>query len=123
MKNKANGKRGFTLIEIMIVVAIIGMLASMAIPSYLRAQQQAKKVTCINNLRQIEGAIQEWALEGRKDPAQTVQYSDISGYLKHTVVCPSGGTTFDDSYQITSVEVSPVCLRVSGGEFAHKLTL
>ena len=121
MKNKQNNAGGFTLIEIMIVVAIIGMLAAIAIPNYLTAQKKVKQTACINNLRLIEGAMQEWTLEMHRGTDQPVQYVDISGYLKRRVTCPSGGTTFEDSYQITTAEETPVCLRAATGEYAHKL--
>jgi len=73
---------------------------------------------CISNLQQIEGAIQRWALEEHKDEGQAVTYSDIRGYLKGTVVCPSGGTGFEDSYTLTTVEAVLTCQRRPE---AHKL--
>ena len=66
---------------------------------------------CINNLRQIDGAIQEWALEQKKGEEAAVQYSDIKPYLKNSVVCPAGGTTFADSYQLSTVSQKPICLK------------
>ena len=106
-------KRGFTLVEIMIVVAIIGLLAAIAIPNFVRARTSSQQNSCINNLRQIDGAIQQWALENKKDAAATVDFTDISVYLKNATICPSGGTTFGDSYTITDVKTKPVCQKVA----------
>src|SRR5947208_11700120 len=97
----------------MIVVAIIGLLAAIAIPNFVRARTQSQMNTCINNLRQIDGAIQQWALEQKKDPAATVAFTDIAPYLKNSVICPSGGTAFSDSYTITDVATKPVCKKVA----------
>ena len=122
MKSNNARQRGFTLVEIMIVVAIIGMLATIAIPKYIHARAVSHKTACISNLEQIEGAIQMWATEMRKEPGATVEFSDISAYLRRAVVCPSGGSTFADSYQLTSVDCAPVCLRVTTGQYAHLTT-
>ena len=111
MKNTKFRKGGFTLVEIMIVVAIIGMLASIAIPNYIQSRGKAQESVCINNLRQIGGAIQRWSLDMKKDEGQPVSYSDIRSYLQHSVVCPSGGTKFEDSYTITTVDAAPRCQR------------
>src|SRR3974390_1162463 len=100
MKNRTSRASGFTLVEIMIVVAIIGLLAAIAIPNFVRARTQSQKNACINNLRQIDSAVQTWALENKKAPDATVAFTDISSYLKNAVICPAGGTTFLDSYTI-----------------------
>src|ERR1700752_37781 len=101
MKINVSRKSGFTLVEIMIVVAIIGLLAAIAIPNFMKARTTSQMNACINNLRQIDGSIQQWALENKKDSSATVAFSDISGYMKNAVTCPSGGTTFANSYTVS----------------------
>ena len=97
--------------EIMIVVAIIGMLATLAIPNFMKSREQAYKTGCLNNLHQIDGAILTWALELKKDTGQPVTYQDIKDYLRNSVICPSGGQSFADSYTLTTVDARPTCQR------------
>ena len=113
MKTRTSPNAGFTLVEIMIVVAIIGLLASIAIPNFVRARIQSQKEACINNLHQIDSAVQTWALENNKALSAAVVFPDISGYLKSAVLCPAGGTTFADSYTISNVGTKPLCRKVS----------
>lgn len=77
MKNRTSSIKGFTLVEIMIVVAIIGLLASISIPNYVRASTQSQKNVCINNLRQIDVATQQWALENQEAVSAAVAFSNI----------------------------------------------
>ncbi len=121
MKTATSQSGGFTLVEIMIVVAIIGLLASIAVPNYMKSRQQAHQKACISNQQQIDGAIQRWAMDLNKAQGQPVTYSDISSYLQRAVVCPAGGSTFQDSYTITTVDAAPVCQRVPSGPYAHVL--
>ena len=79
MKN--NRKAGFTLVEIMIVVAIIGLLAAIAIPNFVRARQTSQTNACINNLRQIDAAKQQWALEQGKSGSDTVTSDAVLTYV------------------------------------------
>ena len=118
MKTSTFEQGGFTLIEIMIVVAIIGMLAAIAVPNYVKSRGTAQQATCISNLQHIDGAVQLWAMENKKEPEQTVTFNDISSYLRGAVSCPAGGTSFADSYSLTTVDTRPICLRKPN---AHRL--
>jgi len=112
-------RAGFTLTEIMIVVSLVGMLAAIALPRFIRSRATAHTNACINNLRQIDDAIQQWAMEERKNSQSAVDFTDISPYLKRSVVCPAGGASFANSYTITVVGADAVCQRVPG---AHLLS-
>lgn len=111
MKNIRKRSRGFTTVEIMIVVAIVGFLVAIALPNYLHYATESRRNSCISNLRHISTATEQWALELRKTSSNAVAFSDISPYLKGAVVCPSGGSSFSDSYTITIVGADPSCLR------------
>ena len=105
MRIKTNRKSGFTLVEIMIVVAIIGLLAAIAIPNFVKARATAQKNACINNLRQIDGAKEQWALEQRKTEGARTEASDIAAFIKGGMPeCPQGG-----AYTVGSVGEAPTC--------------
>ena len=108
----------FTLVEIMIVVAIIGLLAAIAIPNFIHARTQSQMNACINNLRQIDGATQQWALETKQTANAPVTQANLTPYLKSPPICPAyaGGLVglagFTASYGLTTVSNSPTCLIV-----------
>ena len=99
------GKKGFTLVEIMIVVAIIGLLAAIAIPNFVRARSRAQQEACIANLKQIEGAIQVWAVDTGQADTATPSWDNLTPtYVRTMPVCPGGGT-----YTLPAVSGRPTC--------------
>ena len=105
MRINTNRKSGFTLVEIMIVVAIIGLLAAIAIPNFVKARGTAQKNACINNLRQIDGAKEQWALENKKKSGDAIVEADVNDYIKGGAPsCPAGG-----SYTYGNVDAKPTC--------------
>lgn len=108
-------KKGFTLVEIMIVVAIIGLLAAIAIPSFMRARTTSQKNACINNLRQIEAAKDQYALEAGLTNLALLSFHDIGpvtsllyaatsagGFLKSWPLCPASTTIQADLATLAS---------------------
>ena len=97
-------KQGFTLIEIMIVVLIIGMLAAIAIPSFVKARENSRKNACINNLRQIDSAKEQIAMDTGVDTEPS--NADIAEYIKGGVfpTCPANG-----NYTVGAVGTDPTC--------------
>ena len=107
MKISTNSKSGFTLVEIMIVVAIIGLLAAIAIPNFVKARTNAQRNACIANLKQIDGAKATWALEQKKTNTDTPTAAELYGsanYIRDQPYCPANG-----AYNPEQVQIKATC--------------
>ena len=110
MQIRTSKKSGFTLVEIMIVVAIIGLLAAIAIPNFVKARTTSQANACINNLRQIDGAKQQWALEQKQSATTAPGSTELQPYLGRGSTgsafptCPAAGT-----YTINDLNTAPTC--------------
>ena len=120
MKINTSRNAGFTLVEIMIVVAIIGLLAAIAIPNFVKARNTSQANACINNMRQIDSAIQQWALENGKKDTDAAANADVIPYIKggKMPVCPAGG---DYTIAATVATVPAVTCANAGLTPAHVL--
>jgi prepilin-type N-terminal cleavage/methylation domain-containing protein len=107
MRTHLAATRGFTLVEIMIVIAIIGLLVAIAVPNFIKHREFAQTQACLKNLSTLEGAKQIWGVENRKSAPDAPNEIDLIGptlYIKVMPVCPSGG-----NYNIQPIGVNATC--------------
>jgi prepilin-type N-terminal cleavage/methylation domain-containing protein len=109
MLNSLTKKRaGFTLVEIMIVVAIIALLAAIAVPGFLRARKRSQAAKVLNDLRMIDAAVDQYAIETSKSTGNTVAVTDWTNYVKKdTTLYTSGKDLFGDDYGAQTVDSLP----------------
>ena len=109
MFTKINKRRGgFTLVEIMIVVAIIALLAAIAVPGFLRARKRAQASRVLNDLRLIDSAVDQYAIETNKTSGSTVAVTDWTNYLKkNTTLWTTGKDLFNQTYGAQVVDSLP----------------
>lgn len=95
--NHSSHRGGFTLVEIMIVCGIIGLVAAIAVPNFLRYREASRRNVCIANLKEMQDAKVQWAFEKGKKGTDTPVEADLCGseqYLRETPICPGGGAAY-----------------------------
>ena len=108
MKNKPSSIHGFTLVEIMIVVAIIALLAAIAVPNFLRARKRSQATRILEDLRLLDSASDQYAIETNKLSGMHPVLGDIKNYLKTgTTLYNSMTDIFGDSYGPFTVDSIP----------------
>ena len=101
MKRFVTNRRGFTLVEIMIVVAIIALLASISVPGFLRARKRSQATHILNDLRILDGAIDQYAIETNKSTGMNPTFTDLKVYLK------KGGKLYNTAKDILGNDYGP----------------
>ena len=103
--NRTRRAKGFTLVEIMIVVLIIGILMAIAVPNFIQARASSRRSSCVANLKQIDAGKEQYAMDARLDTGAAVAWANlVPTYMKAQPTCPAGGT-----YAIDTVGTNPTC--------------
>ena len=110
MLQKLNTKRGgFTLVEIMIVVAIIALLAAIAVPNFLRSRRRAQATQVLQDLRLVDAAVDQYAIENNKSGTASVSWTDVRAYLKTGSRLETSGTATAGADIIgNTIDIPPV---------------
>jgi prepilin-type N-terminal cleavage/methylation domain-containing protein len=104
----ANSSKGFTLVEIMIVVAIIALLAAIAVPGFLRARKRSQASRILNDLRMIDSAVDQYAIETNRRSGDTVSVTDWTNYLKKgSLLYNTGSSLLGTAYGPQTVDTLP----------------
>jgi len=109
MLTKLNRKHaGFTLVEIMIVVAIIALLAAIAVPGFLRARKRSQASKILNDLRMIDAAVDQYAIETNRTTGNQVLVTDWTNYVKkNSILYNTGNSLFGTAYGTQTVDTIP----------------
>jgi prepilin-type N-terminal cleavage/methylation domain-containing protein len=108
MKLPVKSHKGFTLVEIMIVVAIIALLAAIAVPGFLRARKRSQASRILNDLRMIDSAVDQYAIETSRTTGATVNTADWTNYLKKgSLLYNSGASLLGNGYGVQTVDSIP----------------
>lgn len=113
-----HGRKAFTLAEVMLVVALLGFILAIALPTFFRSREISRMRACQENLQKIDGAKEQWALEHNSSPSDEPTWTDLIGvanYMRHTPSCPASGT-----YTIGAVSDEPSCTLSTQSPYPHE---
>lgn len=99
-----NSRKGYTLLEVMIVVLVLGILLTIAIPNFMKARESSRTKSCIANLHVIQNAKFMFAFQNSVEQDHSCTWDEILPYIHHKPICPESG-----EYQLKAIKDSPTC--------------